>query len=285
MWGDMAERKHAPVSVRFGAFDVSLDTQELRKHGVRLKLSGQAIQVLLILLEIPGQLVTREELQQQLWPGASFGDFEHGLNAAVNRLREVLGDSATEPTYIETIPRRGYRFIALVEGVSGDSAESPRFVETLRRRGYRFVASVTSPKQDFDHRDLWFRRHKRLALGVALLSMLCAVAYVLNLQPTSREDLTIVRFTSYPGFESAPSFSPDGNEIVFSWYQDNEFSTAIGFDLYVKQFGNERAVRLTNHEANYIIPAWSPDGQNIAFTMIGKNGNGVYLMPALGGPE
>src|SRR5262245_62758011 len=112
MWGDMAERKHAPVSVRFGAFDVSLDTQELRKHGVRLKLSGQAIQVLLILLEIPGQLVTREELQQQLWPGASFGDFEHGLNAAVNRLREVLGDSATEPTYIETIPRRGYRFIA-----------------------------------------------------------------------------------------------------------------------------------------------------------------------------
>ena len=124
-----------------------------------------------------------------------------------------------------------------------------------------------------------------MALGVALLSMLCAVAYVLNLQPTSREDLTIVRFTSYPGFESAPSFSPDGNEIVFSWYQDNEFSTAIGFGLYVKQFGNERAVRLTNHEANYIIPAWSPDGQNIAFTMIGKNGNGVYLMPALGGPE
>jgi DNA-binding winged helix-turn-helix (wHTH) protein len=108
----MPERSHAPVSVRFGAFEVSPDSGELRKHGVRLKLSGQAIQVLLILLETPGQLVTREELQQKLWPGASFGDFEHGLNAAVNRLREGLGDSATEPKFIETVPRRGYRFIA-----------------------------------------------------------------------------------------------------------------------------------------------------------------------------
>jgi len=99
----------------FGPYELSLDNEELRKEGNRLKLSGQAIQVLVVLANNRGKLVTREELQQRLWPGATCGDFEHGLNAAVNRLRETLGDSATEPIYIETVPRRGYRFIAHVD--------------------------------------------------------------------------------------------------------------------------------------------------------------------------
>jgi DNA-binding winged helix-turn-helix (wHTH) protein len=99
----------------FGPYELSLDSEELRKDGNRLKLSGQAIQVLVVLANNRGKLVTREELQQRLWPGATCGDFEHGLNAAVNRLRETLGDSATDPTYIETVPRRGYRFIARVD--------------------------------------------------------------------------------------------------------------------------------------------------------------------------
>jgi DNA-binding winged helix-turn-helix (wHTH) protein len=111
----MAERNATPVSVRFGPFEARHDSGELRKDGTRLKLSGQAVQVLLTLLEIPGRLVSREELQQKLWPGASFGDFDHGLNAAVNRLREVLGDPATRPKFIETVPRRGYRFIGQIE--------------------------------------------------------------------------------------------------------------------------------------------------------------------------
>src|SRR5678815_3974194 len=98
-------------SMYFGPFELSTESSELRKHGQRLKLSGQAIDVLLLLVSNAGKLVTREELQRKLWPGDSFGDFEHGLNAAVNRLRETLGDSATEPTYIETIPRRGHPFI------------------------------------------------------------------------------------------------------------------------------------------------------------------------------
>ena len=102
-------------SMYFGPFELSTESSELRKHGQRLKLSGQAIDVLLLLVSNAGKLVTREELQRKLWPGDSFGDFEHGLNSAVNRLRETLGDSATDPTYIETIPRRGYRFIARVD--------------------------------------------------------------------------------------------------------------------------------------------------------------------------
>src|SRR6202795_1241101 len=102
-------------SIRFGPYELSLDGEELRKDGNRLKLTGQAIQVLVVLANNPGKLVTREKLQQKLWPGATYGDFEHGLNAAVNRLRETLGDSATDPKYIETIPRRGYRFIGGLE--------------------------------------------------------------------------------------------------------------------------------------------------------------------------
>jgi TolB-like protein/DNA-binding winged helix-turn-helix (wHTH) protein/Flp pilus assembly protein TadD len=117
----MTERGTKQV-VRFGSFEISTDSGVLRKNGARITISGQAIQVLLILLENRERVVTREELQKRLWPGASFGDFEHGLNAAVNRLREVLGDSATEPKYIETVPRRGYRFIGSVEGTSHTSA-------------------------------------------------------------------------------------------------------------------------------------------------------------------
>src|SRR5438309_10175776 len=111
----MADTSKPVGSMRFGPYELSLEHEELRKAGNRLKLTGQAIQVLLVLANNPGKLVTREELQQKLWPGATYGDFEHGLNAAVNRLRETLGDSATDPKYIETIPRRGYRFIAALE--------------------------------------------------------------------------------------------------------------------------------------------------------------------------
>src|SRR5262245_251070 len=100
----MAEASKSLGSVQFGPFELLLDTQELRKHGLPDKLSGQAIQILIDLATRPGQLVTREELQRKLWPTDSYGDFEHGLNAAVNKLREKLRDSATTPTYVETLP-------------------------------------------------------------------------------------------------------------------------------------------------------------------------------------
>ena len=104
--------------VRFGSFAIDLRTEELHKHGKKLRLPRQSYQVLVLLLRRPGELVSREELSERLWPGNTFVDFDHGLNAAVNRLREVLGDSADEPRFIETLPRRGYRFIASVEDVS-----------------------------------------------------------------------------------------------------------------------------------------------------------------------
>ena len=110
----MAETQSRPRLVRFGAFEADVRTGELRKDGVKLKFSGQPFQVLAILLERPGDVVTREELQKRLWPD-TFVDVERNLNTAVNKIREVLGDSAESPRFVETLPRRGYRFVAPVE--------------------------------------------------------------------------------------------------------------------------------------------------------------------------
>jgi cholera toxin transcriptional activator len=100
---------------RFGVFELDLDAGELRKSGVKLRLQEQPFQVLALLLERAGDVTTREELRQKLWPADTFVDFDHGLNTAVNKLREALGDSASAPRYIETLARRGYRFIAPVQ--------------------------------------------------------------------------------------------------------------------------------------------------------------------------
>src|SRR5882762_8255935 len=106
---------HPSMITRCGAFEIDLRAFELRKHGLRLKLAEQPFQILALLLERPGEVVTREEIRARLWPGDTFVDFDHGLNNAVMRLREVLGDSSDHPRFIETLPRRGYRFIAPVE--------------------------------------------------------------------------------------------------------------------------------------------------------------------------
>src|SRR6516225_4961471 len=125
----MAGEPPVLTRVRFGPFELFVESGELRKNGVRLKLSGQPIQVLSTLVASPGRVVTREELQHQLWPASNFGDFEKGLNAAVNRLRENLNDSAHDPKYIETIPGRGYRFIGEIADVPSVKV-SPSAVES-----------------------------------------------------------------------------------------------------------------------------------------------------------
>ena len=99
----------------FGVFELDGRTGELRKHGVRLKIQDQPFQVLQALLERPGELVTREELQRKIWPQDTFVDFDQSLNRAINKVRDVLNDAAGAPRFVETLPRRGYRFIAPVE--------------------------------------------------------------------------------------------------------------------------------------------------------------------------
>jgi DNA-binding winged helix-turn-helix (wHTH) protein/Tol biopolymer transport system component len=114
----VAEAVRSSRLIRFGTFEVDLQAGELRKGGLRLKLTGQPFQVLTILLERPGEVVTRDELQKRLWPD-TFVDFDHNLNTAINKIREVLSDSAESPRFVETLPRRGYRFVAPVDVDAG----------------------------------------------------------------------------------------------------------------------------------------------------------------------
>ena len=111
--------------VRFGAFEFNPQIGQLLKRGLKIKLSGQPIELLAMLLERPGQLVTREDLQKRLWPHDTVVEFEHSINAAINRLREALSDSADEPRYVETLPRRGYRFIYPLSGVERGRVVAP----------------------------------------------------------------------------------------------------------------------------------------------------------------
>jgi cholera toxin transcriptional activator len=111
---------------RFGAFEADTATGELRRQGIRIKLNAQPFQVLVMLMERRGELLTREEISRELWPDGTFVDSEHGVNSAVNRIREALGDTASSPRFVETLARRGYRFVAPVERIdSGQSSSSP----------------------------------------------------------------------------------------------------------------------------------------------------------------
>src|SRR5947207_4730803 len=113
----MEPSRHTSV-VRFGTYEIALHSGELRKAGVRIRVQQQPLRLLEILLEHPGEVVTREELRSRIWPNENFGDFDQAVNVAVAKLRGALGDSADNPRYIETLPRRGYRFIAPVSIVN-----------------------------------------------------------------------------------------------------------------------------------------------------------------------
>ena len=111
----MGDSHPAHGTVRFGAFELDSRASELRKQGTKVKLQEQPFQILQVLLQRPGEVVTREELQQKIWPSDTFVDFDHGLYNAIKRLREALGDSAETPRFVETLSRRGYRFVGKIE--------------------------------------------------------------------------------------------------------------------------------------------------------------------------
>jgi Tol biopolymer transport system component/DNA-binding winged helix-turn-helix (wHTH) protein len=241
--------------LRFGAFELDLRVGELRKAGLRVNLQEQPFKVLECLVERPGELVTREELRQRLWQSDTFVDFEHGVNAAVKRLRETLGDSAETPQFIETLPRRGYRLIAVVDGDQGPTAEP-----ALKEWSGRVIG----------------------ASALAILVTAASGGWLLSRSP-ARPDLPmkVVPLTSLRGFEIGPRFSADGTRVVFTWNgeaQDN-------YDIYVQLIGSAEPRQLTTDPAFEANAAWSPDNMQIAYLRGDPQPQGlnIWVMSALGG--
>jgi len=262
--------------IRFGPFDADLQTQELRKHGVRLRLPRQSFQILKMLLERPGSLIAREELRQVLWPSDTFVDFDHGLNAAVNRLREALGDSADEPRLVETLPRRGYRFIGEI-ALPTTAPEPPGATAASTLPATAEVLPSANTR--------WTRPRIGAALLAAAICISLATFIFLRWRNRSESPSTAaVPFTALPGWAGFPAFSPDGSRIAFAWVEaSGDYSKDV--NLYVKRIGSENLLRLTSHPSEIIVPAWSPDGKQIAFQRFFKGEGGIYVVPAEGGPE
>ncbi len=261
----MAETIPQSRVVRFADFEVDLRSGELRRAGVKQKFGGQPFQVLSILLERPGEVVSRDELQKRLWPD-TFVDAEHNLNTAVNKIREALADSAETPRFVETLPRRGYRFIGAVESSKRELVPvEPVLQPEPRKLRWKIAAGL-------------------VALAIFAIGTAVVLRWPLPSSPGEQQVLHAVPFTALPGAEISPSFSPDGSRIAFSW-NTASVPKEYRFDLYLKAIGSETLLRLTQHPSAWISSAWSPDGSQVAFHRIDGRDTGVYVVPALGGPE
>ena len=255
--------------LRFSSFELDLQSGELRKAGVLVGLQEQSLKVLTELLERPGDLVTREQLRQRLWPNGTFVDFEHGLNAVINRLREVLGDSADSPRFIQTVPRRGYRFIAPVDGAPEDArTEDPASTAVLGaalpgRRSRAWIAGWT-------------------AIALSLVLVVVAATWLLRRTPPGKElPPRVVPLTRLAGKEAWPAFAPDGEQVAFAWSGEKFDNT----DIYVTLVGSSTVRRLTTDPAEDYAPSWSPDGRRIAFLRRVGHGARIHVISALGGPD
>jgi len=289
---------------RFGVFEVDVRALELRRGGAPVKIREQSFNILVFLIEHAGELVTREDLRRVLWPSDTFVDFDHSLNTAVMKLREALGDSAEKPLYIETIPKRGYRFIApLSQAVNvrdePASGKGDADSDSVSPPVAPVEGSVASSGQSAEELSAMPPKSKRvstsnkvwLKIGVGIFAIaVVALAAVLGYRwhrpqsPQEQAALTAVPFTALPGQATSPAFSPDGSRIAFAWNGEPK-GGAEGFDLYVKALGSETLLRLTQHPSEAISPAWSPDGTQIAFHRLEGADTGIYVVPALGGPE
>jgi len=276
---------------RFGAFELDGRTGELRKSGIRIKLGGQPLEVLTLLVERQGDLVTRAELKDALWKQESFTDFDHGVNTAVQRIRRVLGDSVQAPLFIETLPRKGYRFIAAVERVEPQREKRAPPRPSERRRAIAVLAAglvasgyVLWPGSEpeplaFTERAITFdpdleRRPELSPDGTRVAYQVGDPAragsnpdiYVRLVEPDATKPL---RVTSGPSVEVSPTWSPDGSKLAFFRLLKRRVRPeASRFELVVASPAeNPREEILTEFAARggQVEAAWSPDGRYIAF--------------------
>jgi Tol biopolymer transport system component/DNA-binding winged helix-turn-helix (wHTH) protein len=255
-----------PHCITFGVFELDPRSGELRKSGARLNLQHQPLQLLSVLLERPGELVTRDELRKRLWPEDTFVDFEHGLNAAVKRLRDVLGDSADSPRFVETVPRRGYRFIA--------PANVPRPADSPADRG--------SARQ---------RRWSRAELIAGVLAAAALAAGVWALVSPKRQERgamvsasgptgPMLRLTTGAQLDTEPTISRDGESIAYASDRSGEGD----LDIWMQRLSGGEPVRLTRDPADDREPTFSADGSRIAFRSE-RDGGGIYVIPAHSGGQ
>jgi Tol biopolymer transport system component/DNA-binding winged helix-turn-helix (wHTH) protein len=314
----MGKPTKATGTWRFGVFEFDANGLELRRAGVSIKLRDQSSRILEYLLEDAGHMVTREELRQHLWPADTFVDFDHSLNTAVMKLREALGDSADKPLYIETLPKHGYRFVAPVFLQSATETQSaaaglptppaplpPRTppdtpsLRALFRQGARLCLvprnEAPAPPAENRHPARSLSHSWPLLRRIALLLTVLLSGLLITHVSCDREDasragvpsdargsMRIVPLTSLPGAVNFPALSPDSEKIAFTWDQEDP----VRSDLYVQLIGAVEPLQLTHTRTGFLCCAdWSPDGREIAFGRCYDNGGGVFVVPALGGPE
>jgi Tol biopolymer transport system component/DNA-binding winged helix-turn-helix (wHTH) protein len=257
----------APSVVRFADFEVDVRVGELRKHGRRLRLQDQPLRILAMLLERPGELVTREEMRLSLWPVDTFVDFDHGLNSAVARLRERLNDSAEAPRFVETVPRKGYRFIGQVKEPEPAPA-SPNVTAVAQNPRLFLLAGF--------HR-AWG------ALGSVFFVFLLLVLRTHGSPSKKTQPLLpppeVIPLAGLAGYEVGPAFSPDGNQVAFT-----EINGRQNSGIYTSIVGGEGSLRLTSNRGDCCV-AWSPDSREVAFLRRHDDQQDVYVVPAIGGAE
>jgi Tol biopolymer transport system component/DNA-binding winged helix-turn-helix (wHTH) protein len=261
----MPDTRLPAVKIRFDAFEFDFQVGELRKEGQRVKLQDQPSRVLFRLLQRPGEVVTREELRQELWPADTYVDFDHGLNSAVARLRETLQDSADKPRFVETISKRGYRFIATVQN-SEPTVPAP---DRIPPKASHAVIKIPVSRR------FW-------AASVFLVTSFCAVAIWAMYRPDTDKQLTkieVVPLIGLRGFQATPALSPDGNLVAFR-QSDGGHNAGI----YVAVVGGDKSIQLSSNPGD-CCPAWSPDGRQIAFSRYSDKVLSILTVPALGGSE
>ena len=246
----------SPERWRFGQFEIDLSTGELRKNGLRMHIQEQPLRILGALLERAGELVTREELRERLWPSETFVNFERSLNAAVAKLRQVLADSAEQPRYVETVARRGYRFVAPVEASlpPQETAELP--LDSIAAEAGGSV-SQRKPEQ-------WVWP----AAALLLLVLASTVFYFLKWRHPLLSNTDAVSFAVLPPegtrMHVSSAVSPDGSKLAFVATDTSGHRT-----LWVRTLASESVLRLENADGA-LFPFFSPDSQNIGFFADGK---------------
>ncbi len=248
--------------IRFGVYELDRDAMELRKHGVPIRLQEQPFRVLAMLAVRPGEVIAREELQEQIW-GNTFVDLDQSLNKAVNRVREALSDNAATPQYIETVPRRGYRFIAPVAGIP--QIEEPTVVN---------LGSTERPARPGSHKSP-SRTVVLAALTIASVLAATGIATMSWLRQPRKPTLQEARLIKSFGW--APALSRDGKLLAYS--------SSVGSGqqhIWVQQTAGGEAIQVTAGPDAETTPDFSPDGARIAFCSERKGG-GIYIASTLPG--